>query len=206
MSSSQRNLLWGFSASGKLARNLNTSVQVQNSYAIEEYYRNRNLFQFSLDYRFLKKHRLSLNSFYTLFQNQTEKPDYSASLTYAVEIGIPLKKTGEAGTVSGVLTGQDGTPLGDKLVFLSGRSAVTDETGNFEFRNVAPGRYFVTIDRSRLGMNEILNIPSPVHIEVHPDEETRLHLGLVNAARIRGRFVIRENGSSPLPGDTKAPQ
>lgn len=206
ISSSQRNWLWGFSASGKLARNLSTSVQVQNSYAIEEYYRNRNLFQFSLDYRFLKKHRLSLNSFYTLFQNQTEKPDYSASLTYAVEIGIPLKKTGEAGTVAGVLTGQDGTPLADKLVFLSGRSAVTDESGNFEFRNVAPGRYFVTIDRSRLGMNEILNIPSPVHIEVLAEEETRLHLGLVNAARINGRFAIRENGTAILPGDAKAPQ
>jgi hypothetical protein len=55
-------------------------------------------------------------------------------------------------------------------------------------------------------MNEILNIPSPVHIEVQPDEDTRLHLGLVNASSVKGRFVIRENGSSLLPGDTKAPQ
>lgn len=193
IASNQKNWLWGVSAFGQVAKNLRTNFQVQNSYSIEDYYQNRNLFQLNLDYSFLKRHKISLNSFYTLFQNQTEKPDYSFSVTYSVEIGIPLKKTGEAGSVAGQLSGTDGQPLNGIIVFLNGRSAVTDENGLFRFRNVVPGRYHLMVDRSKFSIGEIINIPAPVTLEVTGNQETRINLALVQAARLQGKFVVRES-------------
>lgn len=200
----QRNWLWGFSANGQLSRNLRTSMQVQNTYAIEDTYRNRNLFQFSLDYSFLRHHKLSVNSFYTLFQNQTGKPDYSASLTYSVKIGVPLRKTGDAGTLSGFLYDPSGIPMKETLIYLGGRSALTREDGSFEFRNMVPGIYHLTFDRKQVDMHVIPDRPSPVTVEVFPGDITRINLNMVRAARIRGMAVDSGEGIA-LPGSLRKP-
>lgn len=200
----QNNWLWGFSANGQLTRNLRTSMQVQNTYSIEDYYRNRNLFQFSVDYSFLRHHKLSVNSFYTLFQNQTGKPDYSASVTYSVKIGVPLRKTVDAGTLTGFLMDPSGLPMNGLLIFAGGRSAVTRDDGSFEFRNMVPGIYHLSFDRKQMDMHVIPDRPSPLTVEVFSGDITRVSLRMVRAARIRGMVVSGEEGSAQ-PGGIRKP-
>ncbi len=190
ISASQKDLLWGLSASGTLTKNLRTSLYVQNSYSIEEYYRNRNLFQFNVDYTFLRRHKISLNSFYTIFQNEIEKPDYSFALSYSVNIGIPVKKTGSSGTVVCLVTGPDGSPVNNMVVFLEGRSGITDPSGMVTFRNVKPGLTQMLIDRSALGPSLIPDVEMPLNLDVMPDSENKVKIKLVNGARISGTVTF----------------
>jgi len=193
IASDQKDWLWGMSAFGQITQNLRTNIQVQNSFAIEDYYRNRNLFQVSIDYAFLKNHTLSLQSFYTLFQNQTSKPDYSVSLKYTVAIGIPLKKVREAGSVSGSLRGTGGGPVKGIILYLNGRPTVTGDNGEFQFKSVAPGQYQLFPDMKKSGMDVILNTPMPFIVNIQPGIETPVHLHLVKAARLKGKFKVRES-------------
>lgn len=200
----QNNWLWGVSANAQPGKNLRASMQLQNSYSIEDTYRNRNLFQFSLDYSFLRRHKLSANSYYTLFQNETGKPDYSASLTYSVKIGIPLRKTGEAGSVTGTVYDPSGNPVQGIVLYMAGRSTVTMGNGMYEFRNIPPGIYHLAVDRKNLDMNVIPDRPSPVTVEIFSGAGTQFNLNLVKAARVKG-YVEAGEEASPAPGTTREP-
>lgn len=197
---SNKNWIWGLSAYGQLARNLRTTMQVQNSYTIDQYYLNRNLFQLSIDYSFLKRHSLTFSSYYMLFQNKTENPEFTFSLTYAVKLGVPLKKTGEAGSLSGSLTKTDGTQAAGVIFYLNGRSAITDGNGTFEFRNLPPGNYQLIAGREKMAIDEITDIPMPLSLEIHPREVTGVSLRLVKAARIKGKLAVEE----VVPGNNQA--
>ncbi len=191
ISSSQKNWVWGFAAHGMLTRNLRTNFQVQNSFAIEDYYRNRNLFQFAIEYSFLKSHKISAQTFYTLFQGETAKPDYSASITYSVQIGSPLKKTMEAGSLAGIITGIEGEPLKGIILSVNNRTAITGENGEFRFKTVIPGQHQLFVDRRNFSMNEILSIPAPLVVDVFPDRETRFNLNIVKASKLAGKFSVK---------------
>lgn len=199
LSREQENWMWGMSAYGQPARNLRTTLQFQNSFAIEDYYLNRNLFQFTLDYRFLRRHQLSATSYYMLFQNKTEDPELTLSLTWSVQLGVPLRKTAEAGSFSGLLTKANGEPAKGVLFYLNGRTALTDERGRFSFRNLIPGSYDLLAGRDHLELDEITDVPLPAKIHIHADEEAHLALQLIRAGRIRGRITFPETADLETP-------
>jgi hypothetical protein len=203
IASSQKNWIWGFAAHGMLTQNLRTNFQVQNSFAIEDYHRNRNLFQFAMEYSFLKSHKISAQTFYTLFQGETAKPDYSASITYSVQIGSPLKKILEAGTLAGIITGIEGEPLKGIILNVNNKTAITGENGDFRFKTVMPGQHHLTIDRRNLAMDEILSIPAPLIVDVFSDRETKVNLNIVKASKLLGKFSIKVT-ESDIP--TLSPQ
>lgn len=205
IAANQKDLLWGMSASGSLTKKLRTSIYVQNSYAIEEYFRNRNLFQFNLDYNFATRHKLSINSFYTIFQNEIEKPDYSVALNYTANIGIPLKKTGNTGSVICMVTGVEGMPVSNILVFMEGRSGLTDNTGKVIFKNVKPGIHQIHIDRSALGTSLIPESLMPVNLDVIPGTDNTVNIRLTRGGRISGKISVVAPERIPGSVDTNPP-
>ncbi len=192
IASDQKDWLWGVSANGQLAKNLRTTLQVQNSYAIEDYYLNRNLFQFSLDYTFLKRHKISANSYYMLYQNERGKPDFTFSVTYSVQIGVSLKKTMEDGSLAGKLVDVNGEPLKGVILLLNGKSSVTGIAGEFSFKNLIPGKYQLIVPRDKLGMDEVLNLPVPFELEIMANQVSRINLQIVKAAKITGKIKIAD--------------
>ncbi len=195
ISTGQKDMVFGGSAFGQITRNLRTNIQIQNTYGIEEYYRNRNLFQLALDYNFLQRHTLGIHSFYTLFQRQTSKADFSASLTYSLKIGVPLKKYKELGSVRGRLLSNNGEPIQGTVVFLGGQNALTREDGEFLFNNLKPGEYSLLIDRKQLDMNDILDVKLPVMVTVRHAEESFVPLTVVKASRVRGKISVASQGN-----------
>jgi hypothetical protein len=205
ISTGQKDLIFGGSAYGQITRNLRTNFQIQNTYGIEEYYRNRNLFQLALDYNFLQRHTLSLNSFYTLFQRQTSKADFSASITYSLKLGVPLKKYKELGSVRGRLVRNNGEPITGTVVYLGGQSALTREDGGFLFNNLKPGEYALLVDRKQLDMNDILDQNLPVLVDVRHAEETYVPLTVVKSSRVRGKIIVAAQGNGTGSRDGNMP-
>ncbi len=204
-SQQENNFIFGLTASGNLARNLRANLQLQNAYSIEEYYRNRNLVQLIIDYNFLKRHRLSLNSFYTIFQNEVSGPDYSISLNYSLTLGIPLKKIAEAGSVTGKIENAGVETISDIVLSVGGQSAITDESGNFSFKNLKPGSYNLLIDRSTLNMEDIPDILTPITIAVEGNKETIVTFGMTKAAKVRGLIKFEADDTKTSADETMLP-
>jgi hypothetical protein len=198
VSGEQRNLTAGLSVSSQIAKNLKANFQLQNAYNIEDYYRNRNLMQFNLDFTPGRNHQLSLRSFYTLYRQQTENPEFTFSARYAWQFGIPLKKTVEAGDVAGRITRQNEEPVADILISLQNRKTLTDKNGEFSFKSVPTGMYMLLIDRSNMAIDEVIHIPEPIELEVMEDQLTTIQLRVEKGARFTGIFEVEKTSDPAL--------
>lgn len=201
VSDDRRSVMAGLSASSRISKNLRLNFYLQNAYDIDDYYRNRNLMQFNVDYSFLKRHEISLRSFYTLFRNEVDEPEFSASLTYSYNLGIPLKKVVKSGTIAGRITNQEGEAVEGIYVQVLSETAVSDKNGEFEFKSLPPGKQLLVIDRGRMKIDEISSVPMPVEIEVVEDEETAVNIQIQKGARMQGHLKLGQAGFSVLEND-----
>lgn len=201
VSEDQRTVTAGLSVNSQLVKNLKAHFHLQNAYDIDEYYRNRNLMQLNLDYHFRKKHALSLRSYYTLFRRETGDPNLFLSATYRCKVGIPLKQLIKAGDVNGRITGDDGEPREGIILHLYNKSTITNQNGEFAFRSVQPGTHLLTIDRSRLEIDEIPGIPFPAKIEVIEDRKATLRFGITKGAKVTGELLFLKSGGTPVSSD-----
>jgi hypothetical protein len=190
ISGQQNDWIFGLNLSASFLKNFRTGLQLQNTYSIEDSYQNRNLFQFNLEYHFLKRHTISLNSFYTLFQNEMDNPDFSFALNYSISFGIPMKKVSSAGSVSGKIANLGVDKVGGILLIIGGRSAVTNENGEFSFKNIKPGTYNLLIDRTTLNMSDICNVSTPIEVIVEDNKESIVDFGLTKAAKVSGNIEL----------------
>lgn len=190
VSGDQRNLTAGLSATSRLSKNFRASLYIQNAYDIDDYYKNRNLMQLNLDYSFLKKHTLSLRSFYTIFKQVVNDPEFTMALTYSYNFGIPVKRVLKSGTIAGRITNVNDEGVKGILIQTLNKSAITDSNGDFELKSVPPGKHLVTIDRSKLEINELPGIPIPIQLDVFEDETTALNFRITHGAVVYGQLKI----------------
>ncbi len=198
VSGEQRNLTAGLSVISQLAKNLRANFHVQNAYNIEDYYRNRNLMQFNLDFTPGRNHRFSLRSFYTLFRQQTDNPEFTFSANYSYNIGIPLGKVINAGDVAGIITRDNGEPADGILVSMLNYTTRTGKTGEFGFKAVPVGIHYLNINQTNIAIDEITSIPDPIGIEVLEDRTAFLHLKITKGARLLGKFETEQSEVSVL--------
>ncbi len=191
----QKDWIFGLNGSGSITKNLSVNLHFQNSFTIEEYYRHRNLLQFNIDYRFLKRHRLSFNSFYTIFQDQVNGADLTFSINYTVNFGIPMKKLAEAGSVSGQIKNLGVETNEGIIVYLNGQSRMTDENGKFFFKNIKPGKYNLLMDRSTLSMYDIIDTLTPIEVDVVGGEDTFISFGITKASKVMGKIALKKSKS-----------
>jgi hypothetical protein len=198
VSGEQRNLTAGLSLSSQISKNLKANFHIQNAYDIDDYYRNRNLMQLHLDYKFLKKHSLSLRGFYTIFTQQVDDPEFTLSATYTYKFGLPLKQIIKAGHIKGRITNNNGEPVEGIILHLINKTTISDKNGEFWFKSIQPGKHLLTIDRSKLEINETTNIPTPIEIDVIEDNESFINLKITTGAKVFGKFIFEKNKISVL--------
>ncbi len=198
---------YGASVSGTIIRNLRYNIWYQSDYELEDYYRTRSLFNASVDWRITKNHSINLMANYALQQKQVDATDYSAAITYTWHFGVPLKKTAEAGSVSGKVINVSATNVEGIIMHLNGHTVITDENGNFSIKNLKPGTYYLLIDRSTIGIHELPDVPIPIKVEVKAGNETFVTFGLTTAAKVKGSLSVKttSKSSSKLWGDEKIP-
>lgn len=206
VSGEQRNLTAGLSVSSQISKNLKANFHIQNAYDIDDYYRNRNLMQLHLDYKFFKKHTLSLRGFYTIFTQQVDDPEFTLSVTYSYNFGLPLKQIIKAGDVKGRITNDNGDAVEGILLFLLNKTTITDNNGEFWFKSIQPGKHLLTVDRSKLEINEVTSIPTPIKIDVIEDHESLLNFRITKGAKLFGNFTFEENKISVLNDSSVKPK
>jgi len=192
VSGNEQSVTAGASLSSQLVKNLQANLYVQNAYDIDDYYKNRNLMQFDLDYRFLKNHTFSIKSFYTLFKNEVDEPEFTISATYAINFGVPVKRIIKAGEITGVLTNSNGEPLEGVWVRLLNKTTITDKNGKYEFNFIPPGVQLLAVDKTGFQLDEITNIANPLEVEVFEDQTTTVNIQVVKGAHLAGNLTLEK--------------
>jgi len=158
--------------------------------------------QFNLNYIFLQHHSISFKSFYTIYKKEVENPELNISLTYTYKFGIPVKRLINSGELTGRVLKSNGNPFPGLIVYVKNKSAITDNNGEFRFKSIQPGSYIVSTDRSKLDINEMIDIPAPVKVEIFENQTTTLKFKIIKGARLSGSFVAlnsKNKTSEPVP-------
>jgi len=187
----ERRVTFGLNLRYKVAGRTSLILNYQNNYSREEYFRNRDLFEASLKHTMSNGHVFSARARYSLVRNTLDMRETALLFSYIVPISVPLGKKHNLGVVKGkVYNAEDGRPFGGVIVRMGDVVTVTNKKGVFSFPPIIPGEYFLSIDKSNLGIEAIGVQKMPMKISVLGGEEKEVILGITKAATLSGRIVL----------------
>ncbi|MDZ7723180.1 MAG: hypothetical protein U5R06_10345 [candidate division KSB1 bacterium] len=199
--SMQRNstLNIGFHARIHIRPDWKIQVSMQNGFKLEEYYRDRDLFQADIEYTLPFKHSIEFQARYSLLRYRTHLKDKAFIINYRAPFGIPLYKKEDLAQIRGKISSQNGENINNIIVRLNGYTAITDTAGYFVFSGIKPGLHFISLDRSTLGMQHVTTIPLPIKIQALPEGDNYFGLTLTTGAIVSGRLHVLQDGKkNPL--------
>lgn len=196
----QKIFLYGGRISSIFSERLNASVFYQNTYSLEDYFTDRNLFEVALNYRITPRQEIDVVSRYALAQRQIENKDFSFSLRYTLHLNVPIRKIRAYGSLQGNIANSDGTKIDGLKLHLGQYTAITDGKGYFSFKNIKPDTYFLELEQESLSLNDITTIDIPQKITI-AEGTNYFSFGITKAAGIKGFITLdQENTDSSNNG------
>ena len=89
-------------------------------------------------------------------------------------------------------------------LLLGNHLSVTDINGNFTFKNIVPGDYYLEIDRSTTEMNDIPNVRFPAQVSL-VNKDNIFNFRLTRAANIKGHIRLNEQKQYEPTGKYSSP-
>ncbi len=192
--SDQRYKRWtfGFDASGEILRNTAVNLSYQSQYSPESYFEDRNLFEFGLNHRLGATQEFAIRCRKILLHNSLTKEEIAVKADYRLRLGVPIGMNRSVGSVKGTLLDlENRKPVQKAVIRLNEYMAVTDDDGRFHFQSIPPGGdYFLSLDKSTIGLDKVLAQPTPLRVSVAGGGEKILELGIVRGCGVKGRVVV----------------
>ena len=185
--------IYGASIQARIDKQIYCSFRYQNDYELQEYYRDRSLISSEISWKYKLAHSFSLIGNYTLLQKKLNENDISASISYTYQLGIPIKRISFTGSVSGLVSSKNEENTGGLILHIEEHIIVTDEMGQFTFRNIKPGKHLLSLDPFSSNKKLIPNVAFPMIIEVKEKENTHINFAMVRAAKVEGRILLSKN-------------
>ncbi|AZB09728.1 hypothetical protein EG344_13360 [Chryseobacterium sp. G0162] len=187
----QKQLYYGARVFSRFSDKTSLSIFYQNNYMPEEYFKDRNLFELLFHQQLFPGNDLDLSGRYSLQRGQIGDKDFIFSMRYTWRPNIPVQRTAEYVSLSGNIN-----TLGIKKkegirLMLGSYLSVTDKEGNYLFKNVIPGNYFLELDRSTIEINDIPTLSIPAALSLN-NKENIFNFGLTTAANIQGYIQLSE--------------
>jgi len=187
----QHQFTFGLNVNIQMFKGISLYFNYQNNSSNEEYYQDRDLIEAKLSYRFKRSHMLSLRCRQTLLPQSLDKKETAFLLEYNSSFNIPVSRKKDVGTVKGrVLDVETGNPVKNLIIKINGSSVVSNKNGEFVFPSVLPKKYYLRVDRSRIGLNYVTLPRTPLEVNVQGGEELWIDLGVARATTFSGRIVL----------------
>ncbi len=200
----QEQLVFGVSAYSSLTKSTKLYLQFQNRYELEDYFRDRDLFSIRFSQWIKKKHEFQLTGRYSLLRKTVDNQDLTFAANYTYHFGIPLESKKNYPDVIGKIDNMGAESVKGIVFHLNGKTTVTDAEGNFIFKSVPPGQYYVMMDVTSVGLHEIPDIPTPIVVNVPEEGMIEVRFGLTTGARISGDVSVQEGEKHLISQNRKA--
>ena len=188
---SQKQLYYGARVFSKFSDKTSLSIFYQNNYMPEEYFKDRNLFELLFHQQLFPGNELDLSGRYSLQRGQIGDKDFIFSLRYTWRPNIPVQRTAEYVSLSGNISNLGIKKTEGIRLLLGSYLSVTDKEGNYLFKNVTPGNYFLEIDRTTTEINDIPTVSLPAALSLNTKENI-FNFGLTIAANVQGSVQLSE--------------
>lgn len=189
----QRNLYYGARIFSQFSDKTSLSIFYQNNYMPEEYFKDRNLFELLFHQQLFPGNELDLSGRYSLQRGEIGDKDFIFSMRYTWRPNIPVQKIAEYISLSGNVSNLGFKKTEGIRLILGSYLSITDKEGNYIFKNVIPGNYFLEIDRSTTEINDIPTQTFPAALSLINKENT-FNFGLTTAANVQGHVKFLETG------------
>jgi len=188
----QRQIYYGARIISRISDKTNFSVFYQNNYMPEEYFKDRNLFELLFHQQIFPGNEVDISGRYSLQRGELGNKDFIFSLRYTLRLQVPVQKTAEYTTLSGNINNLGVKRTEGVKLMLGNYLSVTDQHGNYVFKNIIPGDYYLEIDRSTTHLNDIADVSLPASLHLI-NKENIFNFGLTTAAGIEGSIHLSEN-------------
>jgi hypothetical protein len=191
----QKQIYYGARIINRLSDKTNFSLFYQNNYMPEEYFKDRNLFELLFHQQIFPGNELDLSGRYSLQRGELGNKDFIFSLRYTLRLRVPVQKIADYTSLSGNINNLGVNKTEGIKLMLGSYLSITDKNGNYTFKNIIPGDYYLEIDRSTTDINDITSISLPVSLNL-TNKENIFNFGLMKAASIEGTIQLSENERS----------
>lgn len=194
----ENQIYYGGTIMSRITPSTTFNLFYQNNYLPEEYYKDRNLLEATIKQQIAKGHSIEFSGRYLLQQGQIGHKDFIASIRYTAMLNVPTKKIASYASLSGHVHHRNGKSLSGVRVKLGPYQTVTDNKGMYIIKNIIPGEYFITIDRTTIGIDEIVENPHPRNIYLHDNSEIIHNIQVSQSAKINGKVIasVPQEGTS----------
>lgn len=193
----QKQLYYGARVFSKFSEKTSLSIFYQNNYVPEEYFKDRNLFELLFHQQLFPGNELDLSGRYSLQRGEIGNKDFIFSIRYTWRPHIPVQKVAEYISLSGNIRNLGIKRTEGIRLMLGSYLSVTDKEGNYIFKNVIPGNYFLEIDRSTTEINDISTSAFPAALSLF-NKENVFNFGLTSAANLQGHIHLQEADTKPF--------
>ncbi|WP_106914401.1 hypothetical protein [Chryseobacterium aurantiacum] len=187
----QRQVYYGANIISHFSPKTYLSFLYQNNYMPEYYFKDRNLLELLFHQQLFPGHEFDISGRYTLQRGDLANKDFIFSLRYTLRLNVPVQKIAEYTTLSGNIGNMGVKKISEVKLMLGSHLTITDKDGNFIFKNITPGDYYLEMDRSTTEINDIPTVALPASVSLH-HKENIFNFGLTRAAKIQGHIQFTE--------------
>ncbi|TLV03874.1 hypothetical protein [Dyadobacter luticola] len=190
---------YGGNARVNVKQNLYANFMYRNNYAPDELFVRRSYVDASvvLD---LKHHRMTFTGGRSYIPNVRNRDQNTLFFTikYALKLNVPLSRRRNVGAVRGRLTGTGFSKAGN-LVQLGSHKFLTDSTGQFSFKGIAPDRYYLAVVQNKSREEGVIpNITIPMYLDVKADSTKEVDIPFTRTGSIVGKVDFVKPGQNGL--------
>lgn len=188
----QKQIYYGGRIMSRFSKKNTVQIFYQNNYLPEEYFRDRNLFELLFKREISSLHAIDLSGRYTLQREEMGNKDFIISLRYTARLNIPVKKIANYTSLTGNISNLGINKTEGIRLILGNHATMTDKNGNYTFKNLVPGDYFLEIDRTTVDLEDIPDIVFPAAVNLNSEKKINtFNFGLTSAAKINGNIHLQ---------------
>lgn len=194
----QRQVYYGARIMSRLSARSTFNLFYQNNFMPEEYFRDRNQFELSYRQKIGQVHSFDLSGRYMLQRGQLGHKDFIVSLRYMMQLNVPIRKKSSYTTLAGRINNLGVKTTAGIKMNLGPHLSIADKEGNFIFKNVVPGDYFLEMDRSSTALTDISDTSLPVLLQIEEKSQNIFNFGMTSSATIKGQVKLVNSGVPEL--------
>jgi hypothetical protein len=182
-------LFWFYGANTQFAikNNLSVNLNYRNNFTPDELYQSQSFLDASVNYR-IKNQEISLNASYAYIPPPINDRNLFATLKYTIHLNTPIRKKKGLGSLEGNILGRKTEGV---VLFLNGKQVVTNKDGWFRFNDLLPGKYYLGVQKSTLGIGNAIDNEMPYIVEILPEQTNRLALNVIKTGNIKGAVFLK---------------
>lgn len=164
---------------------LNFSLFYRNNYAPDELFSSQSFFDSQVEFNF-KNHNLSFSASHSFFPAPVNEKSIFISLKYTYKLNTPIKKRKDLGELVGSLNGVNKKGV---ILQLNGERVISDDLGNFSFKDLTPGKYILEVKKSSLPFGTIIDQKTPIEVVVEANSIKSLSLTTIKTGKVSGQII-----------------